>query len=834
MGEDIEERDSDGRTMLHRAIQAQDFQLAKQLVEQGANVRTRDGHDSEPLHFLARLETDYLDILSPSPFAEIIQVLLDAGAGFNALRASDTPPLYYAYEQDSSLIFRLLVDAGADLSLLDPHIGADMRHFLARVLHPPDDTADMDYLLVGVDVNTHDLTGYTFLDRAVWLGSPSAVKALLRRGADPSSWGFWGLTPWDYAFNLMQHPGGEDAIQALVDEGANVNAQVYGGDTPLDIAASCACPPAFRTILARGGRGSNQKIRFPDRFLLVPEGIDTAIDFIEAGRRFELEKTQGYESVLCRAVERGSLTAIRRLLKLEDDPNLRDDQGHTPFHYSAELIRHPAGRQGLLALVKEGDLINATNKDGKSALQLAVAKSSCLAVQFLLEQGADPHAGSTFGAASPQFVIEMLEHPDGIPMMLKLFRAGTTTSAFGAASPRFVVERLEHPDGIPVMLELIRAGMTIHDAPRYRVRVRSRARCLKLIREVRKMMVVENDPPLNHAYVAFLSTFYPLLKSHPSDTPLHECEISLIKTEKCNEGGFSDCFEGIFLGCQKVAMKALRAHLKEEVMERRMKREMGVWGRLDHPNVLPFIGWHTLGPTSYMVSPWMENGDALSYVTQNPRANRLQLLVQAADGLHYLHTGITKPVVHGDLKAANIFISSTGVARIADFGLSEYAEEEKPPRYSSEWYYAGNLRWQAPEIVNASSKEEVRRTMGTDNFAYGRVMLELFTGQIPFAYLSDNTLSIFEMVRHGQFPDRPLDKDIIAKGLDDRMWDLMKHCWSMDPKERPSAAEISSHLKAALRGHPDNDSDSEGSASARPAKRARAMEPPMKVEEFDA
>ncbi|KDQ09418.1 hypothetical protein BOTBODRAFT_36998 [Botryobasidium botryosum FD-172 SS1] len=279
-------------------------------------------------------------------------------------------------------------------------------------------------------------------------------------------------------------------------------------------------------------------------------------------------------------------------------------------------------------------------------------------------------------------------------------------------------------------------------------------------------------------------------------------------------------------------MKALRAHLKEDVMERRMKREMGVWGRLDHPNVLPFIGWHTLGPTSYMVSPWMENGDALAYVTWNPQANRLQLLVQAADGLHYLHTGIKKPVVHGDLKAANIFISSTGIARIADFGLSEYAEEEKPPRYSSEWYYAGNLRWQAPEIVNASSKEEVRRTTETDNFAYGRVMLELFTGQIPFFYLSDNTLSIFELVRHGQFPERPLDKDVIAKGLDDNMWELMKRCWSVEPKQRPSAAGLLHHLKAvrAPRGRLDDDTDFEGSANPRPEKRARVTETPVKVE----
>jgi len=79
----------------------------------------------------------------------------------------------------------------------------------------------------------------------------------------------------------------------------------------------------------------------------------------------------------------------------------------------------------------------------------------------------------------------------------------------------------------------------------------------------------------------------------------------------------------------------------------------------------------------------MENEDALAYVEQKPEANRLQLLAQVAEGLAYLH-GLEQPVIHGDLKTATVFISHTGNARIADFGLSELVEEEKPPRYPTE------------------------------------------------------------------------------------------------------------------------------------------------------
>jgi hypothetical protein len=46
-----------------------------------------------------------------------------------------------------------------------------------------------------------------------------------------------------------------------------------------------------------------------------------------------------------------------------------------------------------------------------------------------------------------------------------------------------------------------------------------------------------------------------------------------------------------------------------------------VWGSLDHPHVLPFYGLDTVNffPSMCMVSPWMENGNLLEYVTKEQR-----------------------------------------------------------------------------------------------------------------------------------------------------------------------------------------------------------------------
>jgi len=100
-------------------------------------------------------------------------------------------------------------------------------------------------------------------------------------------------------------------------------------------------------------------------------------------------------------------------------------------------------------------------------------------------------------------------------------------------------------------------------------------------------------------------------------------------------------------------------------------------------------------------------------------------------------------------------------------------------------------------------------------------MLEFFTGQIPFFGLSECTLSIFRMVLEGKFPERPANKDVVARGLDDKMWGLMETCWSMDCAWRPSTTAILRYLNVAPQAHPRGDSDSDVSASPRPKKRLK-------------
>lgn len=71
---------------------------------------------------------------------------------------------------------------------------------------------------------------------------------------------------------------------------------------------------------------------------------------------------------------------------------------------------------------------------------------------------------------------------------------------------------------------------------------------------------------------------------------------------------------------------------------------------------------------------------------------------------------------------------------------------------------------------------------------------QLFTGEVPFYYISQDD-SVAVKVMRGGLPERPEDKETAARGFNDEMWALMEECWAMDPKARPTASGILSRLQ---------------------------------------
>ncbi|CAE7148262.1 unnamed protein product [Rhizoctonia solani] len=184
-------------------------------------------------------------------------------------------------------------------------------------------------------------------------------------------------------------------------------------------------------------------------------------------------------------------------------------------------------------------------------------------------------------------------------------------------------------------------------------------------------------------------------------------------------GGFGDIWKGKLHNGTNIAIKAWRTNVLEQCDYKTLKRaarELFLWSKMDHPHIHRLQGMilfrdHYLG----MVSEWMDNGNLHEYLRKRPDANLYHLCTHVASGLEYMHSRNT---VHGDLKAANVLVSSDGVARLSDFDYSIMSEVSSLVFSESSNTRAGSIRWAAPEILLS---EVPIRTTESDVYALGMI-----------------------------------------------------------------------------------------------------------------
>ncbi|QRV97183.1 Tyrosine-protein kinase [Ceratobasidium sp. AG-Ba] len=214
----------------------------------------------------------------------------------------------------------------------------------------------------------------------------------------------------------------------------------------------------------------------------------------------------------------------------------------------------------------------------------------------------------------------------------------------------------------------------------------------------------------------------------------------------------------------------------------RAARELYTWSRCTHPNVLPLLGLVVVDNQIRMVSRWLDNGDLPGYLSRNPHVERLNMCMQISHGLEYIHS---LPMIHGDLKGANVLVSDTGVPMITDFGNAvlqygtlQFTKTAQLPGFTA--------RWTAPELLLS---EDHTQSKEADVYALGMTILEVMSGKIPFVKYKHEIQLIAAIVTKGLTPDRPETEMPTGDERSDKLWSLLGRCWCFEPTERPSASE---------------------------------------------
>ncbi|KAG8898433.1 hypothetical protein FRB99_007438 [Tulasnella sp. 403] len=237
-----------------------------------------------------------------------------------------------------------------------------------------------------------------------------------------------------------------------------------------------------------------------------------------------------------------------------------------------------------------------------------------------------------------------------------------------------------------------------------------------------------------------------------------------------------------------VAVKVLRYSEADDGEEQATKimQEAKVWKRLNHTNVLRFFGLaqdkdHHL----YLISPWMENGSLKAYLPRHPEARRSQFILDAARALVYLHE---EGIIHGDIKASNILVSSGEQPRalLCDFGLSRRLADPTLPGLKG----VGEVRWQAPELWDNEPK-----SFKSDSYSFGMTIYEVLSGNEPFHNCKTQG-QLLALLRSNTRPTKGAQKCPVTKESWTYLWDVAERCWSTDAGERPSMNAVHQLLES--------------------------------------
>ncbi|CAE7065459.1 unnamed protein product [Rhizoctonia solani] len=252
------------------------------------------------------------------------------------------------------------------------------------------------------------------------------------------------------------------------------------------------------------------------------------------------------------------------------------------------------------------------------------------------------------------------------------------------------------------------------------------------------------------------------------------------------EGGFGDIWKGRFHDSRRLAIKVLRfACLTGDNTEKELKRftrEIYHWSKLDHENVNKLMGVTMFRERLGVVSEWMEHGNLRQYLHQNSGANRPELCIQIAKGVVYLH-GVN--MIHGDLKACNILVSSGGILKITDFDYSIFPECSLAFSATNRTG-GGTLRWMAPELVVEA--EPPQRNPKTDIYALGMTFLETMTNTHPFCECRHDN-QIYSKLARKEHPKRS-EEYFPDNDWGAWMWSVLLQCWDFNPASRPTADDV--------------------------------------------
>ncbi|XP_060194010.1 probable LRR receptor-like serine/threonine-protein kinase At3g47570 isoform X2 [Lycium barbarum] len=294
-------------------------------------------------------------------------------------------------------------------------------------------------------------------------------------------------------------------------------------------------------------------------------------------------------------------------------------------------------------------------------------------------------------------------------------------------------------------------------------------------------------------------------ESYPATTL---ARISYIEVERATQGfnqchligygGYGSVYEGIFANGMVRAIKVF--NLQIEGAFKSFNSECEVLHNLRQMNLTKVITSCTNLDFKSLLLEYMPNGSPGLH-SDGYFLNMIQILdimIDVASALEYLHHGYVTVVVHSDLKPRNVLLDERLVGHVSDFGLAKLLGEGESIAHTKTFAMMGYI---APEygIVGLVS-------VRCDVYSYGIMVMETFTRKRPYDEMFKENSSMRSWVYNSLHaaPEEIIDVTLMEpEDIDFQkklhcvsyILELALHCTTETPNERLNIKEVLANIK---------------------------------------
>ncbi|KAG2708901.1 hypothetical protein I3760_05G214200 [Carya illinoinensis] len=270
------------------------------------------------------------------------------------------------------------------------------------------------------------------------------------------------------------------------------------------------------------------------------------------------------------------------------------------------------------------------------------------------------------------------------------------------------------------------------------------------------------------------------------------------KRKILGEGGYGTVYRGVLTDNKIVAIK--KSKICDKTQIKQFINEVIVLTQINHRNVVRMLGCCLETEVPLLVYEFITNETLSSHIHDRNLSSslswekRLKIASETAGALAYLHTSTSVPILHRDVKTANILLDENYSAKVADFGTSILVPLDQTELST---LVKGTFGYLDPEYFYSNQLTEK-----SDVYSFGVVVAELLTGKKALCFdrpKKDRSLAMYfnSAVKEDRL-HQILDDQIVNDGninAIDEVANIAKWCLSVRGEDRPTMKEVAMELE---------------------------------------